>query len=425
MKSSRFNLPFIMPAQAQKHVTVNEAFRTLDSLIYLEFKAVGLNTPPEDPDHGAQYLIGDQPEGVWQGAAKNIAVWQDGAWAFLSPRRGWIGLNPDNKIIVYDGIIWFEIEANAPAIGEALDSLGVNTQADQINKLSVKSDAVLFSHDDVTPGNGDVRFVVNKASADRSATILFQDDYSARAEIGLSGNDDFTFKVSPDGAVFHDSIIIDKTNGEVSFPNTDLASSSTGGSSTGGSGTPAKFFRRITKDSRMGWTNHFRGAAVIAIGANGNFCMVPILVETVIQTLDIYLQTPASGASLKGALYSVTEDGGIGELLLDFGSVDCSSNGIKTFTAPSSITLEPDMYCVVLVGSNAALRFRGDYFGRADVFSGSGFASSILNTASRGRITFLKYGADFPTDMSNFTVGTGADQIQYLGSWACPNFVMR
>ena len=153
--------------------------------------------------------------------------------------------------------------------------------------------------------------------------------------------------------------------------------------------------------------------------------MLPVLSETTIQTLDIYVQTAVSGASVRAALYSTSTDGGIAELLLDFGAVDCSSSGIKTFNAAAPVTLAADMYYVVLIGSDTGLRFRGDYFGRADVFASSGHVSGVLTSASRGRIVFLNYNTDFPSDMSNFTIGTSQNQVQFLGSWACPNVILR
>ena len=89
------------------------------------------------------------------------------------------------------------------------------------------------------------------------------------------------------------------------------------------------------------------------------------------------------------------------------------------------MTVAADMYWVGLVGFNSALRFRGDYFGRADVFASSGYVSGILNSASRGRVVFVKYDTPFPNDMSDFSLGTGQNQIQFLGGWACANFVLR
>jgi len=96
--------------------------------------------------------------------------------------------------------------------------LGVNTTADATNRLAVKSDAVLFSHDDVTPGDGSVRFTVNKKQADKTASLLFQSNWSGRAEVGLTGDDDFHFKVSPDGVIWHEAIRIDHDTGAVHMP---------------------------------------------------------------------------------------------------------------------------------------------------------------------------------------------------------------
>jgi hypothetical protein len=91
-----------------------------------------------------------------------------------------------------------------------LPTFGVNTSPDSTNRLAAKSDAVLFSHDDVTPGTGDQRTVLNKASTGKTASFLFQSNFSGRAEIGLTGNDDFSFKVSPDGAAWSDALVLKK-----------------------------------------------------------------------------------------------------------------------------------------------------------------------------------------------------------------------
>ncbi len=97
--------------------------------------------------------------------------------------------------------------------------VGINTTADNTNRLAVKSDAVLFSHDDVTPGDGSARLKINKAAADKTASLLFQDNWAAHAEIGLVGGDDLSLKVSPDGSTWHDAFHVDAATGAVAFPN--------------------------------------------------------------------------------------------------------------------------------------------------------------------------------------------------------------
>ena len=47
-----------------------------------------------------------------------------------------------------------------------------NINADASNRLAVKSNAALFSHDDVTPGTGDLLIKMNKAAAARDARLV-------------------------------------------------------------------------------------------------------------------------------------------------------------------------------------------------------------------------------------------------------------
>ena len=64
---------------------------------------------------------------------------------------------------------------------------------------------------------------MSKEAAANTLSLLFQDNYSGRAEIGLTGDDDFHFKISPDGNAWYDGIVIDRATGAVSLPNTAIA----------------------------------------------------------------------------------------------------------------------------------------------------------------------------------------------------------
>ncbi|MGX9357539.1 hypothetical protein ACS3SW_20860 [Roseobacteraceae bacterium S113] len=44
--SARLELPFILPAQAQKHVTHNEGLLRLDALVQLVMEEEGASAPP-------------------------------------------------------------------------------------------------------------------------------------------------------------------------------------------------------------------------------------------------------------------------------------------------------------------------------------------------------------------------------------------
>ncbi len=101
---------------------------------------------------------------------------------------------------------------------ENVPLLGVNTVADATNRLAVKSDAVLLSHDDTTPGTGDMRLKLNKASAGGTASLLYHTGWSGRAEFGLAGDDDFHVKVSANGSTWREAIIVSRSTGAVSMP---------------------------------------------------------------------------------------------------------------------------------------------------------------------------------------------------------------
>jgi len=85
--------------------------------------------------------------------------------------------------------------------------------ADSFNRLSMNTPAVLLNN----AGAG-IEVTVNKAAAGNDAAFAFKTGFSARALIGLLGNDNFSFKVSPNGSAFFDAIIVDRTNGQVELP---------------------------------------------------------------------------------------------------------------------------------------------------------------------------------------------------------------
>jgi hypothetical protein len=104
-----------------------------------------------------------------------------------------------------------------------LPMVGVNTTADSTNKLAVQSNAVLFS--DVSTGSGgtgDIRATLSKQASGNTASFLFQDAFSGRAEIGLTGDDNFHFKVSPDGSTWTDAMDIAASTGAVSIVSADI-----------------------------------------------------------------------------------------------------------------------------------------------------------------------------------------------------------
>lgn len=359
--STHLGLPYLLAAQAQKHVTHNEALRLLDAMVQLSVLDRTRTTPPASPADGDRHLVASGATGLWAGWDLNVAFWVDGVWLRLVPRQGWlVWVAAEQVFLVWNGSAWepvgvpqdvsdaiFSLVNDADPTKKALFSLSgittgttrtyslpntsselailagtqtftgnktfsgtltasgtvtvsatsasfgtatttatysmgtgatttgvtktvnlgtggasgsttvvnigsatagaggttvVNTPtvtfanavtqvgmpqanltaqflglggatADSFNRVSVNTPALLFNN----AGAG-IEATVNKAAAGNDAAFAFKTGFSARALIGLLGNDDFSFKVSPDGSAFFDAFKIDRTNGQVELP---------------------------------------------------------------------------------------------------------------------------------------------------------------------------------------------------------------
>ncbi|MEX0853646.1 MAG: DUF2793 domain-containing protein [Bauldia sp.] len=212
LESVHLKIPYLAAAQAQKHVTHNEALRRLDTVVQLSVIDSALTDPPASPAEGDRYIVASPATGAWTGEEADLAAFIDGGWQFLEPDVGWLAFDvAAGALLVRAASAW---EAAGGLLGGTVDQLGNNPPADATNRLAVRSNAVLFSNvEDASGGTGDVRFVVNKEAAADAASLLFQTGFSGRAEVGLVGDDDFVFKVSPDGSAWTEAIRIDKDTG--------------------------------------------------------------------------------------------------------------------------------------------------------------------------------------------------------------------
>ena len=194
--SPNLNLAYLAPAQAQKHVTHNEALRQLDALVQLSALSIS-NGTKEDPINGDRQIVGLSPVGIFEGHANDIAAYQDGAWAFYKPQMGWRCYVADRaQIYVFQSDTWIKNQS------EEVSKLGINTAADETNRLSVKGEATLLSHE----GSGH-QLKINKSDLSDTASLLFQTNYASKAEIGLTGEENIHLKVSEDGNSFKDGLI--------------------------------------------------------------------------------------------------------------------------------------------------------------------------------------------------------------------------
>jgi hypothetical protein len=210
-------LPYILAAQAQKHVTHNEALRLLDGLVQLSVLDRDMTAPPGSPADGDRYIVGSSASGDWAGWDLNVALWTDGAWLRLPPRTGWRAwIEDENVLLVYDGSSWI---GTTPTALQNLELLGIGTTADAANPFSAKINAALWTARTVGEGGtGDLFYTMNKESAGDDLGLTLQTAYVTKALLGLFGSDKIRLAVSADGSSFFDGFIVDNANGVVDQP---------------------------------------------------------------------------------------------------------------------------------------------------------------------------------------------------------------
>jgi hypothetical protein len=107
--TTNLTLPTLEPAQAQKHVTVNEALLRLDALVQLSVASATTDVEPASPSDGSVYILPAGKSGAaWSAMANGaLAYYHDGAWEQITPREGWLAFVKDANLLVgFDGAAW-------------------------------------------------------------------------------------------------------------------------------------------------------------------------------------------------------------------------------------------------------------------------------------------------------------------------------
>lgn len=220
-ETSNLNLPYIMPSQAQKHVTHNEALVLLDAIVQLAVKARDLTDPPESPADGERYLVPSSATGAWASWENAIALRLDGGWRRIDPCTGWIAwVRDEDTFVVFDGEEWVDLGETLGSI-QYLEKLGLGTAADNGNPFAAKLNKALWTAlASSEGGDGDLRYTLNKEASGNVLSLLMQSGWTGLAEFGLVGDDDLSCRVSDDGEAWREGFRVDHVTGQMSFPNT-------------------------------------------------------------------------------------------------------------------------------------------------------------------------------------------------------------
>lgn len=272
-QTRNLGLSLLAAAQAQKHVTHNEALERLDALVQLSCLDKDLSAPPADPAEGDRYLVLDEaPSGAWSGFSGKLALREGGVWVGLVPQPGWQAyLEDESETYLFTGAEWLPSRTTLRVL-QNLEKLGIGTSADAGNPFAAKLNAALWTAlGTAEGGSGDLRCMLNKQGAANVLSLLWQSAYSGRAEFGLIGNDDLSLKVSPDGSAWSTAYTVARATGEVLFERGVLREELTVVTSSGNWTKPA-WARSVTifaMGGGGGGGSGRRGAAASVRGGGG------------------------------------------------------------------------------------------------------------------------------------------------------------
>jgi hypothetical protein len=211
MQTTRLDLPLLAAGQSQKHVTHNEALERLDAIVQLAVATHALAAPPASPVAGERHIVAPGAGGAWSGQGGAIAIADaDGAWSFMAPRSGWLAWSASiRRLLAFDGASWRETP-------ETVGSLGVNAAADAQNRMIVAAQNVLFTHE-----GDDQRTTFNKNVAGDVVSVMFKTGFVGKAEFGLIGDNNLTFKTVNAGGQLTEAIVVEALSGHVGVGKAD------------------------------------------------------------------------------------------------------------------------------------------------------------------------------------------------------------
>lgn len=74
---------------------------------HLSVKDRDLTSPPGSPADGDSYIVATSATGAWASQDGKVAVWTGSAWAFGTPRLGWLAFVEDEeKLVIYKSGAW-------------------------------------------------------------------------------------------------------------------------------------------------------------------------------------------------------------------------------------------------------------------------------------------------------------------------------
>jgi hypothetical protein len=148
--TNRLAITLLEQAQAQKEITVNQAFSALDAAVHGVVLDKDLATPPGSPAAGDAYIVAASPTGAWAGKVAHHAYFDQG-WRFLPPSNGMELWVLDEALTYrYNGSAWVAVPE--AAIGPAASSDNALARFDGTTGKLIQNSGVIVSDSNAVSG---------------------------------------------------------------------------------------------------------------------------------------------------------------------------------------------------------------------------------------------------------------------------------
>lgn len=127
----RLGLPYVVAAQAQKHIPINESLARLDGLVQLAVESRSVTTQPASPAAGGVWILPAGATGAaWTGqSAGTLMRFEAGSWEPLAPAEGVLAwVKDENQMVAFDGAAWTPLSATFRSLTAAATPNLANTR---------------------------------------------------------------------------------------------------------------------------------------------------------------------------------------------------------------------------------------------------------------------------------------------------------
>ena len=171
--TTNLGITLLEQSQAQKEVTINQAFSVLDAFATKSVVDKDLTTPPSTPVAGALYIVAASATGAWTGKATYLSYF-DQIWRFILPPTGTrVWVQDEATDYLFNGTAWGKASGTA-SIAAATSSLVVT------NALCTTSSIVLA----VLRTNDNTAVIKNVVPGAGSFTITLTASATATTSVG-------------------------------------------------------------------------------------------------------------------------------------------------------------------------------------------------------------------------------------------------